>query len=192
MAKNTITYGLNNAHYSVVTETVQEDGSIVSSYGDYKPWNGAVKLTLNAKASVTAFRADNRNYAMAQSNTGYEGEFECADIPEDVLTEVFSQVKTTAKGVAEYADRKTKYIAFACEFDGDAEVRKFVFYKVMLTKPDIASETTKEDSNDPITQTVKMVASPRPDDGLIKYFEGSDGDNYASWYSTKPVVPAES
>lgn len=187
--QNTISYGLSNCHYSIVTEETQEDGSIKSSYTKYKAWPGAVKLNLGAKSSNTVFRADNRNYAASQSNTGYDGDFECAQVPEDVLIDVYGQVKTASKGIAEYADKKTKYIAFACEFDGDVEKRKFVFYKVLLTKPDIGSETTKEDNNDPNTQTVKMVASPRPDDLCIKYSEGSDGDNYNTWYSDKPVEP---
>lgn len=187
---NKIMFGLKNVHYSIVTETVnEEDGSITSSYSTPKAWKGAVNLSLNQNGSNEPFYADDGVWAQLFSNTGYQGNFECAVIPEDVYTAVFGMKKDANGGVAEYADAKTKYIALMFEFSGDVENRRFVFYRVSINRPGIESGT-KTDSPEAKTQSVDMTASARPDDQLIKYWLDQGMTGYGDFYKSV-VLPGE-
>lgn len=185
---NKIFMGLKNVHYAVVTETIGEDGKIATTYATPKPWLGGVKLSASAQGQNDNFYADDRVWANLVSNQGYEGSLEMAQIPEDVYTDVFGFIKTSGGGIAEYSNAKTKYVALSFEFDGDEAARKFTFYRVMLNRHDVESETKKE-SIDPKTLTCSFKASPRPDDGLVRYYEDKDGTNYANWYQSV-VVPS--
>lgn len=186
---NKIMFGLKNVHYAVVTETVGEDGSITSTYGTPKAWKGAVNISLNQNGSNDPFYADDGVWAQLFSNTGYQGSFECAVIPEDVYTEVFGMKKDANGGVAEYGDAKTKYIALMFEFSGDVENRRFVFYRVSINRPGIESGT-KTDSPEAKTQSVDMTASARPDDQLIKYWLDQGMTGYGDFYKSV-VLPGE-
>ena len=77
------------------------------------------------------------------------------------------------------------------EFQGDAKKRRFVFYRVNLARPEVASETIA-DSIEPVTQSVDLKATPRPDDGLIKAYCNEGDTSYASFYDAVVVPSAES
>lgn len=186
---NKIMSGLKNVHYAIVTETVDEAGEIKTTYGEPKKWNGAVSISFSQNGSNDNFYADDSIYANLFSNQGYTGSFECALIPEDVYTSVFGMTKDSKGGIAEYGDAKTKYIALMFEFAGDAENRRFCFYRVSLNRPNVES-STKTESPEAKTQTCDLSATARPDDGLIKYYVEEGSDAYDSFYDavTLPTV----
>lgn len=194
---NKIKYGLKNVHYAIVTETTV-DGKTTSSYGEVKPWAGAVSMSLDPLGEPSNFYADDSVYAVLRSNNGYEGDFESALVPEEILTSVLGQ--ETVDGVlVEAQEAEQKYIALLFEFDGDAKARRHVLYRCTITRPGMSSQT-KEDSTEPATDSVTITATPRPDVTIIngnerhltKATTGTDTPDevYAAWYQ-KVWVPTE-
>ena len=87
-------YGLSNVHYAFLTETVDQDtGAITSSYGSPKAWPGAVNITLDPSGNPVIFSADNTAYYTIANNQGYEGDFECAMIPDDIRIDTLGNKK---------------------------------------------------------------------------------------------------
>lgn len=193
MADNKITYGLRSVHYAIVTETTDPvTGEIVSTYGTVKAWPGAVNISLSPEGSQDPFHADDYVYALLNSNSGYTGTFESALIPDDVMLNVLGQKKDPDTGlVYETKDDQIKPVALMFEFQGDVKGRRFCFLRVNLARPEIASETIG-DSIEPVTQTVDLTATPRPDDGLIKSYANKDDTIYDSFFETVPVPGADS
>lgn len=185
--KSKIAFGLKNVHYAVVTETVGEDGSITSSYGPVKKWNGAVKLELSAEGNSKEFHADDMAYAHLSTNAGYSGSLETALVPDDVLINVFNMVKVGTSGIAEYSNREQNYIALSFEISGDKSKRRYIFYRVALTRPAVNGETETDDK-DALTQSCDMTATQRPDDYLVKYSVDDDDDAYATFFD-EVVLP---
>lgn len=187
---NKVNFGLKNVHYAVITETVQSDGSIKSTYGTPKAWPGAVSLNLAQSGSSSDFYADDRAYYHLNGNAGYDGTIETAKIPDEMLTEVFGQIKdSTSKNVAEFADIEAKYVALMFEVNGDESARKYCFYRVSIGRPEVAAETAT-DAKAVKTQTCNISASARPDDYVIKTFADADSTNYANFYESVPEAPA--
>lgn len=191
MADNKIMYGLKNVHYSVVTETTS-DGVTTSSYGTVKAWPGAVNISLSPEGSQDPFYADDSTYAILNSNTGYTGSFESAVIPDDVMTAVLGQTVDEDTGlVVENKDDQIKAIALMFEFQGDVKARRFCFYRVNLSRPEISGDTIGE-SIEVKTQPIDLTASPRPDDGMVKTYCHVGDTIYDSFYSTVPLPEGES
>lgn len=116
--KNKIKFGLKNTHYAIITETEQEDGTIKSTYSTPKKWPGAVSMSLDPSGESNTFYADDTAYAVLTSNSGYEGDFESAVVPEDVEIEVMGQEEVDGVLVESSTDEQ-KYIALLFEFNGD-------------------------------------------------------------------------
>ena len=83
MGKNKVRFGLKNVHTSIVTETTQS-GVTTSAYSTPVPFPGAVSLNVNeASGDNSVFRADDMDYYIVQgSSQGFDGDYECADIPD--------------------------------------------------------------------------------------------------------------
>lgn len=186
---NKIRYGLKNTHYAIVTETADSTtGEITSTYTTPAPWPGSVSISLDPQGEDSSFYADDGVYAMLTSNTGYQGEFISAQVPEAVETAVFGQTKDSTTGmVTEKSTDTKKYIALMFEFDGDASKRRWVMYRCMLTRPSIASNT-REESITPQTSSVTITATPRPDDNSVQSHCEEADSAYANWYSAVPVA----
>lgn len=182
-AKSKVRFGLKNVHYAVVTETQNEDGSITTSYGAVKKWNGAVNLTLDPEGDSKEFYADDMAYAHLETNAGYTGSLESAIVPDDVLINVFNMVKVGTSGIAEYSDRELHYIALAFEISGDAAKRRYVYYRVALSRPGVGGKTV-ENSKEVDTQSCDLSATQRPDDYLIKYSVDEDDPVYADFFKS--------
>lgn len=193
MSANKVKYGLKNVHYALVTETVSTSGVTTSSYGAVKAWPGAVSLSMSSSASKSVFRADDSDYFVTYGEGGYEGDLETALIPEDIKTSVLG-FKLDDNGIlVEDKDSfsGTTYIALLFEFDGDAYAKKHCLYKVSLSRPNIASQTTGEGGSiDPQTESLTLTAVPRAD--ADKYIHLETGDTtdaavVAAWYTAVPT-----
>lgn len=191
MAKDKILYGLSEVHYAIATETVGSDGKITTTYGDVKPWKGAVSLSADAQGQNDNFYADDYAYAALENSTGYDGTLEMANVPDDVLVDVFNFIQPTEGGVLESANAKTNYIALMFKFDGDANGRKHVFYRVRLGRPAVAGNT-KTESVDPKTQSLSLKATPRADDGYIKWHVSKDDTAYANFFNSVTIPTVSS
>ena len=185
--KSKVFYGLSNVHYAKLTETVDPiTGAVTTSYGAPKAWPGAVHLTLDPNGNPVIFSADNTAYYTISNNRGYEGDFECAKIPDDILVDTLGNTEDDNGMIVETDKDEVSYFALMFEIDTDKNPNRYVFYKVCLSeRPGIESETIDVTGDISVaTQTVKFQAMPRTDyvevDGiqkhLIKAFTGANID----------------
>lgn len=190
--KNKVKFGLSNVHYALVSET-ESEGVVTSTYGDVKSWPGAISLSLDSTAEKSVTRADDSDYFITFGQGGYEGDLECALIPDEVRTAVLGY-KTDDNGilVEDYASfSNVTYIAMMFEFKGDKKATKHCLYKVSLSRPSIASQTTGENGAiEPQTETITLTAVPRADADQLVHVQTTpttDADVLAAWYTAVPV-----
>lgn len=187
MGSNKVRFGLKNVHYALVTETTQS-GVTTTTYGTPATWGGAVNLTVNeASGDNSVFRADDSDYYIIQGSTqGFDGSYECAEIPEAVETDVLGATKDQNGVICDGVNDTVKYIALLFEINGDSGARRYCIPKVLMKKPGITAETTGTDGNQPKTRTLNFTASPRPDDGLSRFHTGDTTGTtvYDGWFSS--------
>lgn len=187
MAANKVKFGLKNVHYAIATETTTL-GVTTTSYGTPAAFPGAVSLEVNPSSSdATVFRADDSDYYIVSGSTqGFDGSFECANIPEAFETDVLGATTDDNGVIVEFASDEIKYVALMFEINGDASARRYLVPKVKFAKPGISAETTGENGNEPKTTTLDFTASPRPDDGLARVHTGDNTDSttYNGWFTT--------
>lgn len=190
--KNKVKFGLSNVHYALVTET-ESEGVVTSSYGDVESWPGAISLSLDSTAEKSVTRADDSDYFVTFGQGGYEGDLECALIPDDVRTAVLGY-RTDDNGIlvedsASFSN--VTYIAMMFEFKGDKKATKHCLYKVSLSRPSIASQTTGENGAiEPQTETITLTAVPRADADQLVHIQTTpttDAEVLAAWYTSVPV-----
>jgi phi13 family phage major tail protein len=187
MAANKVKFGLKNVHYAIATETTTL-GVTTTSYGTPEAFPGAVSLEVNPSSSdATVFRADDSDYYIVSgSEQGFDGSFECANIPEAFETDVLGATTDDNGVIVEFASDEIKYVALMFEINGDASARRYLVPKVKFAKPGISAETTGENGNEPKTTKLDFTASPRPDDGLARVHTGDNTDSttYNGWFTT--------
>ena len=202
MAESKVMYGLSNVHYALLTETTDpETGAIVSSYGDVKAWPGAVNITLDPQGNPVTFSADNTAYYTLINNQGYQGDFECALIPDDVRLDTLGNTKDENGFIVESDHDQVSYFALMFEINTDLNPNRYVFYKVALAqRPSVASETVDVTSDLSVkTEKVTFKAMPQSSETVIngvrchivKAFTGKDVDAtaYDNFY-TAVYVPS--
>lgn len=161
--KSKVMYGLSNVHYAMLTETTDpETGAVVSSYGEVKAFPGAVSLSLAASGQSVVFSADNTAYYTLVGNTSYDGDYECALIPDDIRTDILGNTLDDNGMIVESDHDEIKYFALMFEINTDLNPNRYVFYKVSLSqRPTIESETVAVDS-DPSVKTEKLSFKAMP------------------------------
>ena len=184
---NKVKYNLKNTHYAV--QTVGEDCAI--TYAAPVAIPGSVSISLDAQGDISPFYADGIVYYKSAANNGYEGDLEVALLPESFRTDVLGEELDTKKVLIETADAKQTAFALLFEFSGDEKAIRHVLYNCTATRPSVESQT-KEESIDPVTETLTISATPLAD-GRIKAKTGDTTDEatYNSWYQTVYETPAE-
>ena len=187
MAKNKVKYNLKNVHAAKLT--VGEQGAF--TYAAPQAIPGAVSISLDAEGDTSPFYADGIVYFRSNTNNGYSGDLEIALIPEWFRTDILLEEKDS-NGVLVEKSTITAVPKFALlfEFDGDVHGIRHVLYNCSASRPSIASET-KEDTIEPVTETLSLTADPRAD-GLVKARTGdtTTEETYNNWYQSV-YVPAE-
>lgn len=200
MAEAKVFYGLSSVHYAKITETVDGDtGVVTTSYGTPKAWPGAVNIQLDPSGNPTFFSADNIAYYALANNRGYEGDFECAMIPEDVQVDALGATVDDNGLIIETDKDQVTYFALLFEFETDKSARRYCFYKVCLAqRPSVASETVDVNGDLAVkTEKVKFRAVPQTSvvtvDGVDKHLvkaatgKSTTAEAYAGWYSAVPT-----
>ena len=187
MAKNKVKYNLKNVHAAKLT--VGEQGAF--TYAAPQAIPGAVSISLDAEGDTSPFYADGIVYFRSNTNNGYSGDLEIALIPEWFRTDILLEERDS-NGVLVEKSTITEMPKFALlfEFDGDVHGIRHVLYNCSASRPSIASET-KEDTIEPVTETLSLTADPRAD-GLVKARTGdtTTEETYNNWYQSV-YVPSE-
>lgn len=182
MPENKVTFGLENVHYATYTEAAG-----VITYDTPIPIPGGVEITLEPRGELSEFYADNVLYYVANSNQGYDGTLNVANIPEQFAIDALGEEKDTTDGViTEVADAKQKQFALLFQFEGDVKAVRHVMYNCTANRPSISS-STKTNTTEPNTNELTFVASPAIIDGkkMVKTKTGADTPPavYDAWFN---------
>lgn len=177
---NKIKYGLENVYYAKITN----DSGPTIKYATPVRIYGAVSLSISPDITRTAIAADNNpEYAVITEDNGYTGDIEFQDLTDADREVLFGNVKG---GINEYLvenkDDVPNPVALLFEFSGDAAKTRHVLYNCLFTKPNVESETGKNNKTDKCSFT----ARPAEDTGDIKAKANGDTTNkniYNSWFS---------
>ena len=153
--ENKVVYGLKNVHYSKMT--INETGKV--AYATPKPIKGAVEISLESKAELVSFEADNEVYYSAPGTSSYEGTLTLAKVPDGFLVDVLGEVLDATDGVQTEIDgAKTSNFALMFQFEGDNSGVRHLFYNCSASRPSVASKTGKEIG----TTELAFTASAKP------------------------------
>ena len=153
--ENKVVYGLKNVHYSKMT--VDETGKVV--YAKPTAIKGAVEISLESKAELVSFEADNEVYYSAPGTSSYEGTLTLAKVPDGFLVDILGEVLDATDGVQTEIDgAKTSNFALLFQFEGDVNGTRHLFYNCSASRPSVASKTGKEIG----TTELAFTASAKP------------------------------
>ena len=182
---NKVKYNLKNSHYAV--QTVGDEGKI--TFSKPVPIRGSVSISLDAQGDISPFYADGIVFYKSAPNNVHEGDLEVALRPESFRTDVLGEKLDEKKVLIENADAKQAAFALLFEFDGDEKSIRHVLYNCTATRPSIESNT-KEESIEPVTETLTISATPLPDGRIkAKTSDTTDEGTYTGWYDTVYETP---
>ncbi len=153
--ENKVIYGLKNVHYSKMT--INETGKVV--YAKPTAIRGSVEISLESKAELVSFEADNEVYYSAPGTSSYEGTLTLAKVPDLFLVDILGEVLDATDGVQTEIDgAKTSNFALMFQFEGDNSGVRHLFYNCSASRPSVASKTGKEIG----TTELAFTASAKP------------------------------
>ena len=157
--ENKVKYNIQNVHYAVFDDEQ-------STYGTPVHIPGAVSLTVDPTGDDSIFWADGVKYYVAYNNTGYEGDFEVALLPDSFRIDVLGDTLDTKNVLVEKNDAPTKQFALGFQIDGDKESTFFWYYNCTASRPSTEANTTEE-SKDPETDSLSWTCAPNAD-GIVR------------------------
>lgn len=170
-----VKFNICNAH--VAEKNIDETGKI--TFGTPEAVPGSVSVSLEAKGEISPFYADGIIYYKSTSNSGYDGDWELAHVPDSFREKILKEVMDAMKVLVEKTNVEGKEFAFGFQIDGDTKNTRFWFYNCTATRPTTTGKTN-EDKKEPQTETLKISATPE------KVVEGDD-DYYVRAKTTDEV-----
>ena len=153
--ENKVVYGLKNVHYSKMT--IDQTGKV--TYAKPTAIKGAVEISLESKADLVSFEADNQVYYSAPGTSSYDGTLTIAKVPDLFLVDILGEVLDATDGVQTEVDgAKTSNFALLFQFEGDVTGTRHLFYNCSASRPSVASKTGKEIG----TTELGFTASAKP------------------------------
>lgn len=184
---NKIRFGFKNVYYAIIDESGE-----APTWGKPKRWEGARSLTLDAEGEQSNYFADDHQYFVTSSNSGYSGSLTMAYMPDEVLEDIFGYIVTDRGTLAEDANVLPKSFALLCEFSGDANGTRHCFFKCTPSRASTEANT-KEESIDPTEQTLDITCSAvESADGNHNWVQEKArfGDsNYETFFTVAPTLP---
>lgn len=180
--ENKVTFGIKNVHYATFTE--QDDGTVV--YDPPQVFPGAVSIGLDPLGETSEFYADNVLYWSGAANSGYQGPFESAQLPDAFRVNILGDTMSPNGLLVENVDAIPRNFAMMFEFDGDVQKRRVCLYNCSVARPAISS-TTNTNTKTPNVPSMQLTASPRAD-GIVRAFttDQTDQNIYDNWYTQVP------
>jgi len=157
MSANKVKFGIEDAHVAVFDELTATEGS--PAWDAPQAINGAVGLTMNPEGDQNDFYADNTKYYTSNTNNGYTGTLEVANVPDDILAEMLGMTVDTNGMLVESAEDKQKEFALMGEIKGDEKDRRFVYYRCKAARPSQDS-TTSDTGETPDTDSLEVTVMP--------------------------------
>lgn len=187
--KNKVTFGLDQMHYSIIEETVDDvTGEVRVSYGTPKRYRGAVELTIDPQGETSEFYADDIVYYAEDVNNGYSGSLEMAMHTDQVAQDIFGNtIDETTGMLVENLNDRVKQVALLFEFNGDKNKTRHVLYNVRLARPAFGSRT-KEGGLTVKTVTYNITATGSADLGILKAKSAPETPSYETFFDAV-IVP---
>ena len=162
--ENKVVYGLKNVHYSKMT--IDQTGKVV--YAKPTAIKGAVEISLESKAELVSFEADNEVYYSAPGTSSYEGTLTLAKVPDLFLVDILGEVLDATDGVQTEIDgAKTANFALMFQFEGDNSGVRHLLYNCSASRPSVASKTGKEIGTTELAFTASAKPSESANDKAI-------------------------
>ena len=176
--ENKVRFGLSNVHVGTVTLS---DGT--PSFSIPKKYPGAVNLTMDAEGETNTFYADNTAYYVTNTNNGYTGELEMAEVPDWFETEYLGAVASQEGLVVEISNPVQKLAYFMFQFEGDKNATKYIIYNTTFSRPSIEGNT-KEDTLEPNTTTIPFTSVPLVTEfgNIVKSRVPVSSEKYAAFF----------
>ena len=180
---NKIKYGLRNVYYAKATPST--GGSL--TYASPVAIPGGVNLSLSQEGDRNIFYADDVEYYVSQSNSGYRGTLEVAMLPESFKTDILKE--DAQNGVyVEHSNTIPNEFALLFEFQGDESATRHCMFRCICSRPDV-NGATKEASIEPQTETLDITALPRINDFVVKARAPyTTSGAYTTWFTAVPTV----
>ena len=190
--ENKVVYGLKNVHYSKMT--VNETGKVI--YAKPVAVKGAVEISLESKAELVSFEADNEVYYSAPGTSSYEGTLTLAKVPDAFLIDILGEVLDATDGVQTEVDgSKTSNFALLFQFEGDVNGTRHLFYNCSASRPSVASKTGKEIGTTELAFTASAKPAESANDKAIVKAKTTGSTTtaiYNGWFDSVYVkAPAE-
>lgn len=148
-----VKYNLKNVHWALATE---------NGYSDtVNAWPGAVSISLDPQGDDYVFYADGVAYFQYHTNNGYEGNLECALVPEAFKTDVLGEILDSNNNLVEVDDVASVNFALGFQIDGDDKDNFYWFYNCSASRPSVSGQT-KEESIEVQTETLDFSSKPDP------------------------------
>lgn len=164
MSNNKVKFGLKNVHYAKATI---DETTNTATYATPVAIPGAVNLSMDPQGERSPFRADNIDYWVGYSNSGYDGDLEIALMPDSFKKDILGYIEDSNGVLIEDAGAELVPFALLFQFEGDKNAVRHVLYNCTATRPTVAGATT-ESTITPQTDSIPIQAIPIHNSALNK------------------------